>query len=101
MVRDLSQVQFELLIKAIQQFEGWKAGNINLPLRITRVLKDPKKKIIVAYSVEKMGWIKKTQAIALARRHKVDGVVARSRSGGLYIRTRHDMKITNNLNVLG
>ncbi len=101
MVRDLDSKQFEGLVTAIKKFEGWEIGHINLPLRITKVLKDPKKKVIVAYYVEKMGWIEKDQAIALSENHKIDGVVARSSTGSLYIRTRHDVMITNNLGVLG
>ena len=101
MMRDLNEKQFEDLVKAIKQFEGWEVGHTNLPLRITRVLKDPKSKIVIAYYVEKMGWLEKSQAIALSKSYKIDGVVAESRSGSLYIRTRHDVKITNNLGVLG
>jgi hypothetical protein len=101
MVRDLDSKQFEGLVTAIKKFEGWEIGHINLPLRITKVLKDPKKKVIVAYYVEKMGWIEKDQAIALSKNHKIDGVVVRSSTGSLYIRTRHDVTITNNLGVLG
>ncbi len=101
MMRDLNEKQFEDLVKAIKQFEGWEMGHTNLPLRITRVLKDPKSKIVIAYYVEKMGWVEKPQAIALSKIYKIDGVVAESRSGSLYIRTRHDVKITNNLGVLG
>ena len=102
MMRDLTQKQFEDLLKAIKQYEGWEVGHTNLPLRITKVLKDPKKKnIIVAYYVEKMGWVEKGQAIALSKNYKIDGVVATSRAGNLYIRTRHDVKVTNNLGVLG
>ena len=101
MVRDLSSKQFESLIAAIKKYEGWEVGHTNLPLRITKVLKDPKKKVIVAYYVEKMGWVEKGQAITLSENYKIDGVVARSRSGSLYIRTRHDMTVTNNLDVLG
>jgi hypothetical protein len=101
MMRDLNQKQFEALVKAIKQFEGWEVGHTNLPLRITKVLKDPKKKIIVAYCVEKMGWVEKAQAIELSKKYEIDGVVARSRAGSLYIKTRHDVKVTNNLGVLG
>ena len=102
MMRDLDQKQFEALVKAIKQYEGWEVGKTNLPLRITKVLKDQKKKnVIVAYYVEKMGWVEKAQAIALSKSYKIDGVVATSRSGSLYIRTRHDVTITNNLGVLG
>ena len=102
MMRNLTQKQFEALVKAIKQYEGWEVGHINLPLRITKVLKDRKKKnIIVAYYVEKMGWVEKDRAIALSESYKVDGVVATSRAGNLYIRTRHDVKVTNNLGVLG
>jgi hypothetical protein len=101
MTRDLNQSQFEILVKAIKQFEGWEVGHTNLPLRITKVLKHPKKKIIVAYYVEKMGWVKKDWAITLSKSYKIDAVVARSRTGTVYIRTRNDVKTTNNLGVLG
>jgi hypothetical protein len=62
-----------------------------------------KRKITIRSShyVEKMGWIEKDRAIALSKNYKIDGVVAKSSTGGLYIRTRHDVKITNNLGVLG
>lgn len=101
MIRDLSQNQFEALVKAIKQFEGWEIGRVNLPLRITRVMKDKKSKTIVAYYVKKMGWVLKERAIALAQKYKVDGVVAVSRNGSLYLRTRPDIEITNNLDLLG
>jgi hypothetical protein len=101
MVRDLTQKQFEVLVEAIKKYEGWGVGQTNLPLRITKVLKDPKKKVIVAYYIEKMGWVEKDRAIMLSKNYKIDGVVAASRSGSLYIRTRHDVTVTNNLGVLG
>jgi hypothetical protein len=85
MVRDLTKEQFESLVKAIEQFEGWKEGQIKIPLRITKILKDKKKKTIVAYFVEKMGWIEKDEAIELSKDYKIDAVVAMSRSGSLYL----------------
>ncbi|MBU6155260.1 MAG: DUF3892 domain-containing protein [Bdellovibrionales bacterium] len=101
MVRDLDSKQFENLVAAIKSHEGWKIGQTNLPLRITKVLKDRKKKMIVAYCIEKIGWLEKDKAVELSIRHEIDGVVARSSKGSLYIRTRHDVKVTNNLDVLG
>ena len=101
MVRDLSQVQFEILVKAIKQFEGCEVSKVNLPLRITKIMKDEKKKTIVTYYVTKLGWVLKEQAIQLAKNYKIDAVVAVSRSGSIYLRTRPDIKIINNLNLLG
>ena len=101
MIRDLDEEQFERFVGAIKKHEGWQVGHINLPLRITGVLRDPRAKVMIAYHVEKMGWIKKDQAIKLCEKHKIDGVVASSRSGKVYIRTRGDLKVTNNLGVLG
>jgi hypothetical protein len=101
MVRDLNSKQFEDLVTAIKKHEGWEVGRTNLPLRITKVLKHPKKKVIVAYYVEKRGWVEKGEAIALSKNYEIDGVVATSSTGSLYIRTRSDVKITNNLGVLG
>ena len=37
MMRDLNNNRFEILVKAIKQFEGWEVGHTNLPLRITKV----------------------------------------------------------------
>lgn len=101
MVRDLDANQFEGLVAAIKKHEGWEIGDINLPLRISKVLKHPKKKKIVAYFIEEMGWVEKSKAIALSKKFKIDGVVVRSSAGSFYIRSRHDVQITNNLGVLG
>jgi hypothetical protein len=101
MVRDLSQDQFENLVKAIKQFEGWEIGKVNLPLRITKIMKDEKKKTIVAYYVTKLGWVLKDQAIVLAEEYKIDAVISTSPRGNLYLRTRPDIEITNNLDLLG
>jgi hypothetical protein len=103
MIRDLNPKQFDALIKAIENFEGWKEGDTQVepkPLRITKIMKD-KKKLIVAYFAEKLGWVLKAQAIDFAKKRKIDAVVATSRSGNLYLRTRPDLKIENNLDLLG
>ena len=63
--------------------------------------KDKNKKMIVAYYVAKLGWVLKEQAIELSKNYKIDAVVAISRSGSLYLRTRPDIEITNNLDLLG
>ena len=84
MIRDLTTKQFDALVKAIEQFEGWEDGEIESepkPLRITKIMKG--------------------RAIDLAEEHKIDAVVATSRSGNLYLRTRPDLKVENNLALLG
>ncbi len=102
-VNSLSKAQFERLWKAIERMEKWEEGRILAlpPLKsISKVLKN-KKGTIVAYYIDSVGWIDKPQAITLARRREVDAVVALSRSGNPYLRTRPDVVVENNLSVLG
>jgi hypothetical protein len=103
MVRDLTVTQLEKLVKAIEQFEGWKTGKTELipaPLQITMVMKN-KKRTIVAYFVKTLGWVQKPRAIQLARQGKIDAVVAHSRDGNPYLKTRPDTTVVNNLKNRG
>lgn len=102
-VKELTPDQFEKLWKAIERMEGWKEGKITAlpPLKqITKVMKN-EKGTIVAYFVPKLSWIAKDQAILLAQKGELDAVIATSRSGNLYLRTRPDLKVENNLALLG
>jgi predicted DNA-binding protein (MmcQ/YjbR family) len=60
-----------------------------------------KKGTITAYHVEGMGWISKVEAIRLTKAEKIDAVVATSRSGNIFLRTRPDVRIENNLEEMG
>lgn len=102
-LKELTPKQFDKLWQSIETMEGAKSGKIRAlpPLKqITKILKN-KKNTIVAYFVVKMGWIEKDQAISLTKKWEIDAVVATSRNGNLYLRTRPDVKVENNLNVLG
>jgi hypothetical protein len=102
-ISSLSKEEFERLWQAIEKMEKWEEGQVIAlpPLKsITKVLKD-KKGTIVAYYIVDAGWVKKARAIAMARKLEVDAVVALSRGGNKYLRTRPDIVVENNLSLLG
>ena len=102
-INDFTADQFEKLWRAIERYEGSKEGTITeVPAKkqIDAVRKN-KKGTITAYHVEKLGWISKPQAIQMAKEGKIDAVVATSRSGKLFLRTRPDTIVENNLDNLG
>ncbi len=97
----LNDKELESLVNAIERVEGSKPGRIieqeapkNNSLTISAVRKN-KKGTITAYYIETFGWLKKGEAIALASQGKIDAVVATSRSGNLYLRTRPSPSIEN------
>ncbi len=101
-IKDFSPNEFEMLWKAIEQMEGQQKGVIEEctdKLKIIGVQRN-KKKTIVSYQIETMGWISKIQGIALTRQGRVDAVIAHSRSGNLYLRTRPDKSIEDNLDAM-
>lgn len=102
-IKDFTPDLFEKLWKAIETYEGKKKGKIEdvTPGRdpkekrqITQVRKN-KKGTIVSYNVEGIGWISKAKGVALASEGKIDAVVATSRSGNLFLRTRPSLEIVN------
>ena len=102
-IKDFTTEQFEKLWKAIERYEGNKEGTISeVPTKnqIDAVRKN-KKGTIVAYRVAGIGWITKTKAIKMARKGKIDAVVATSRSGNAFLRTRPDITVENNLENMG
>jgi hypothetical protein len=102
-ISSLSKAEFERLWRAIEKMEGWDEGQIIAlpPLKsISKVLKD-KKGTIVAYYIVNVGWVKKARAIAMTRKLEVDAVIALSRGGNEYLRTRPDIVVENNLSLLG
>ena len=103
-VRSLSPKELESLVNAIEQAEGKfipdKIIKESKKRKITSVRKN-KKGTIVGYLVEGLGWLSKPEAIQLASKGKIDAVVAHSRAGNLYLKTRPDWTIVNNLNAMG
>lgn len=102
-IKDLSSEQFEKLWQAIEKMEGPGKGIIKeIPkkLQITKVKKN-KKGTIIAYFIVELGWISKQEGIRLAKKGKIDAVIATSRSGNLFLRTHRDVKVENNLDNLG
>jgi hypothetical protein len=102
-VKDLTPKQFEKLWQAIELMEGPKKGTIKeLPakLKITRVKKN-KKGTIVGYFIPEIGWVSKIKGIQLAKAGKIDAVIAKSRNGNFFLRTKPDVIVENNLKSLG
>ena len=102
-IKDFTDEEFEKLLKAIEDMEGPRAGTITEYFEkkeITQVQKN-KKGTIISYFVSGMGWLSKTAAIKLARNGEINAVIATSRSGNLYLRTRPDIQVINNLENLG
>ena len=101
-IKDFSPSQFEKLWKAIQEMEGRNKPTVSKlsKKRIGKVRKN-KKGTIIAYFVDGLGWISKAQGVKLARQGKIDAVVATSRSGGLFLRTRPGTPVEVQLDNLG
>jgi hypothetical protein len=105
-VKSLSKGELEGFVKAIERMEGWKAGKIiefsapQTKKQITRIRKN-KKGTIIAYYVDGMGWISKAQGVKFVRQGKIDAVIATSRKGSLFLRTRPGTPVEIQLDHLG
>jgi hypothetical protein len=105
-VKSLSKKELQIFVNAIERKEGSGKGKIiefpapQTKKKITRVRKD-KRGTIVAYCVDGIGWVSKVQGIRLAQQGKVDAVVATSRSGSLFLRTRPGTPVEIQLDHLG
>ncbi|MBI3534504.1 MAG: DUF3892 domain-containing protein [Deltaproteobacteria bacterium] len=77
-----------------------KNEQISKKKQIIAVQKD-KKGTIVAYCIDGIGWVSKDEGIELAEKRIIDAVVATSRRGNLFLRTRPDLEVENNLENLG
>lgn len=81
----------------MQQVEGPKPGEEEtFQARAIIDIKVNKKKVITDYLIEGMGWRSKAQTILLINEGRVDAVVVKEK-GSVYIRTRPDELIPNNL----
>lgn len=104
-VKDLTEKELESLVDGIERMEGYRPGKIiEAPApqnknKISAVRKN-KKGTIISYYVEELGWISKQKTIQLIAQGKIDAVIAHSRSGNPYVRTRPDCKVYNNFDAL-
>jgi hypothetical protein len=64
--------------------------------KLTAVKKD-KKGVAASYQVDAKEWISKETAIQMVKNLELDGVVATSRKGTVFLRTPPDQKTSNNL----
>lgn len=106
-IKDLSTIELGRYVDGIERAEGkFKPGRTETTTppskqkTITAVKKN-KKGTILKYHIEGLGWVSKEKAIALASAGEIDAVVATSRSGSTYLRTRPDKTAANNLENLG
>ncbi len=93
-IKDFTSDEFQRLWNAIEQIEGKNKGKIQVIKQITKVKKN-KKGTIVSYFIDEIGWVSKAVGVKLASNCVIDAVVATSRSGNLYLRTRPDIEIVN------
>lgn len=96
-IKDLSEDEFNKLVSAIQRIEGNKPGTQEtFYVKAIIDVETNKKNIIVAYLIEKMGWKSKPEVIDLIGQGRVAGVIVK-KNGNIFIRTRPDQEIPNNL----
>ncbi len=105
-LHNLSAKELLSLVSAIERMEGRGEGEIieapapQAKKKISAVRKDAKG-TIVGYYVGGLGWLAQGPAIDLASKGRIDAVVAVSRAGNPYLRTRPDQKAENNLKAMG
>ncbi|NQW45607.1 MAG: DUF3892 domain-containing protein [Deltaproteobacteria bacterium] len=96
-IKDLSEKEFNSLVLAIQKIEGDKIGTEETFYAKSIVdVQTDKKNVIVAYEVDEMGWKSKPEIIELIAEGRVDAVMVKE-EGSIYIRTRPDGDMFNNL----
>lgn len=99
-IKDFSDTEFASLCAAIEKFEGrTTVSPVPFPggkKTILRVKKG-KKGTITHYDVEGLGWLSKSEALAFTRAGEIDAVVATSKAGRPFLRTRPDVTVVNNL----
>ena len=96
-IKEFSKSEFEQLWRAIEKYEGFVTGIIQvLPLKrkITGIQKD-KRGRIHKYFVQELGWLTKSRAIQLTLRGEIDAVVVK-RGTSMYLRSRPDGSRGNN-----
>lgn len=103
-IKDLTKVEFAILVNAFERAEGkYKAGKIvkAAPKKKISGVRKNKKGTIVSYYVDDLGWLSKDRAIQLTQKGQIDAVIAHSSSGSVYLKSRPDNIIENNLDSMG
>lgn len=85
-IKDLTVEELELLVKSIEQFEGYKAGIITEVCKITKVRKDEKGEKISAFYTDSNQWVTKNECLALAEQGKVELEACAAESKISYLR---------------
>lgn len=73
-----------------------------VPIRLLTAIRRNKKRRIVAYHVEGIGWLEPDQMLAMTCKHEVDNarpVFPKRRNP--FVRTRRDQDLINNIEVMG
>ena len=102
-IKDLSKQELESLVNGIERAEGkFKPGKVikNLARKKISAVRKNKKGTITSYYVQDLWWLSKERAIRLTKAGKLDAVIAHSRSGTPYLKTRPDRMVANNLGSL-
>ena len=83
--------------------EGNQKPNISeiLEKKMIGKVRKNKKGTIIAYFIEGTGWVSKAVGISLARKGKIDAVVATFKAGNLFLRTRRGTPVEIQLDNLG
>jgi len=101
----LSDDELEKLVGAIERVEGWEPGKVIESREVEKnkisAVRKNKKGTIMRYYVAAFGWLTKARAIVLTSQGEIDAVVATSRNGNMYLRSRPDQTPFNNLEELG
>lgn len=100
-IQNFTNPEFEKLWRAMEKYEGNKAGKIQvLPIKkkITGVQKDKSGRVL-KYFVKEIGWLTNRRAIQLAERGEIDAVVVH-RGEKKFLRSRPDASPENNLSNL-
>lgn len=102
-IKDLSPAELDRYVDGIERAEGkFKPGKVikespRGSLRKITGVKRNKKRVIVKYHVEGLGWLSKANAIELTAAGQIDAVIAVSKAGSTYLRTRPDRTGSNNI----
>jgi hypothetical protein len=86
-IKNFTSIEFEKLWKAIEQFEGWKEGNIVEVYKISLVRTDAKN-VISSYYAENFRWFSKQECINLAKQGKIEAEICTSILGNTYLRSK-------------
>ena len=96
---DLTPVEFESLLDAMERVEGWKVGTEQAVKRIVGALTDGQQ--LTAFLIEGgSGYLSKSDAVRLAVHQEIDAIVVYRSRGEAYLRATPDQFVGNNLRAM-